>query len=209
MNITMSGETVVYWSLIFPLRGFRLPVNALHLRKEKANQLFGHVVHRQMLQPEQPHPIERRLHGWKMSLETRSILNRDEFVCQFTRCCCNPMFISYVTYCSLPKSFLKLNHFNLYLYYVITKISSASIIHSIPKIKRKGEFFLSTQPQQFVHVLFRQFTSNLNLVFKLTTGWRVLHNIFCVIFYFLFKFKCLMPFPYRMPLFIRPRSCRG
>ena len=63
MNITMSGETVVYWSLIFPLRGFRLPVNALHLRKEKANQLFGHVVHRQMLQPEQPHPIERRLHG--------------------------------------------------------------------------------------------------------------------------------------------------
>ena len=206
MNITMSGETVVYWSLIFPLRGFRLLVNALHLRKKKANQLFGHVVHRQMLQP---HPIERRLHGWKMSFETHSILNWDVFVCQFTRCCCNPMLISYVTYCSLPKSFLKLNHLYLYLYYVITKISSASIYPFNSKNKKKRRIILSIQPQQFVQVLFGQFTSNLNLVFKLTTGWRVLHNIFCVIFYFLFKFKCLMPFPYRMPLFIRPRSCRG
>ena len=53
MNITMSGKThVVGWSLIFPLKDFRLPVNALHVGiKQKVNQLFGHVVQRQMLLP--------------------------------------------------------------------------------------------------------------------------------------------------------------
>ena len=52
MNITMSGKThVVGWSLIFPLKDFRLPVNALHVGKQKVNQLFGHVVERQMLLP--------------------------------------------------------------------------------------------------------------------------------------------------------------
>ena len=50
MNITVSGN-VVGWSLIFPLKDFRLPVNALHVGKQKVNQLFGHVVQREMLLP--------------------------------------------------------------------------------------------------------------------------------------------------------------
>ena len=38
VNIRMSGKTQsVGWSLIFPLTGFRLPVNALQLRKQKVN----------------------------------------------------------------------------------------------------------------------------------------------------------------------------
>ena len=52
MRITMSARNqVVGWSLIFTLRDFRLFKNALHYKKQRANQLFGHVVHRQMLQP--------------------------------------------------------------------------------------------------------------------------------------------------------------
>ena len=93
------------------------------------------------------------------------------------------MLISYVTYCSLPKSFLKLNHFNLYVYYVITKMSSASIISIQFQNKDKRWFFESIQAHHFVQVLFAQFKSNLNLVFKLTAGWRLLHNIFCEFFW--------------------------
>ena len=73
-KFTMSGETrVMYWSLIFPLKGFRLHVNALRLMKQKANQLFGHVVHRQMLQPFihlSAAPLAERRH-LKPTLESR------------------------------------------------------------------------------------------------------------------------------------------
>ena len=87
------------------------------------------------------------------------------------------MFVSYITYCSLSKSFLKLKHLILYVYYVIIK---PSIIIPISKNKEKMWIFKSTT-HQFVYILLGEFTSNLNLFFFFR-DLRLLHNIYLFFF---------------------------
>ena len=47
-----SGENPAFsWSFIFPLEGFGKPTYRTQIQKAVANQLFGRVLHRQMMEP--------------------------------------------------------------------------------------------------------------------------------------------------------------
>ena len=49
--LSIANSSGVSWSFIFPLEGFGKPKYKNHVQKVITNELFGRVVHRQMLEP--------------------------------------------------------------------------------------------------------------------------------------------------------------